>query len=150
MADNPAEFILESKEWDDLLKKLKRKYKDIEDRKEFGGIVSSVVYKDIMEHFDKEKGPDGKWQKWSDVYEKHLKKIGRSGNKILSFSGKLRQAFLPTNYKSMPEGVLFFNRVKYAKRHDEGLAKMPKRKFMYLSPAGIKSLVEQTLKWLSE
>jgi phage gpG-like protein len=109
---NAAEFIFESEQWQKIIKKIQKKWKDIESRKELGGILSSVVYADIMDHFDKEEGPDGPWKDWSDGYKKHLKKIGRSGNKKLQFSGNLRQGVKPNNWRPKSEGVLFYNNAK--------------------------------------
>lgn len=111
MADQ-AEFTFESKEWQKILNRLNRKFEDIKKRKEFGGIISSVVFQDIMDHFDKEQGPDGKWQDWSSSYAKHMAKIGRSGNKILQFDGNLRQKFTPQSWRAKPDGILFFNNAK--------------------------------------
>lgn len=147
-----AEFTFDSKEWIKFLSELDKKWKDIETRKTFGGVVSSTVYKDIIEHFEEEKGPEGKWDEWSNAYATHLKKIGRSGNKILQFSGRLRQSFTPQSWRSTEDGILFFNKVPYAKHHDEGESsyKGNPRKFMWLSNKGMNSIVEQTLKWLLE
>ncbi len=154
MAD--AEFTFEDAEWQKIIKRIKSKWDDIKNRKEFGGIASSIVYEDIMNHFKNEEGPEGKWTSWSDSYEKHLKSIGRGGNKILQFNGKLRQTFLPQSWKGTPEGLLFFNNAKtkkgfpYAVAHDEGGSKLPKRSFMWLSKKGLDKLINQTVKWLNE
>jgi phage gpG-like protein len=157
MAANPqAELSFESEQWQKVIKRLDKKWDDIKNRKEFGGIIAASVYKDVMEHFDQEKGPDGKWISWSEAYAAHLQKIGRGGNKILQFSGNLRQRFTPQSWRSKAEGVLFFNNAKtksgyaYARGHDEGQGKLPKRSFMWLSSKAIDSIIRQTLKWLEE
>ncbi len=157
MADQ-ASFEFEDKQWQSLLKRLNVKWKDIENRKEFGGIVSAIVYEDVIDHFDKEKGPNSKWSSWSDSYDKHLKSIGRGGNKILQFNGRLRQTFTPNSWKSKNDGILFFNNAKtkagfpYAEHHDEGnsTGKGQSRSFMWFSSKGMTKLVNQTLKWLAE
>jgi phage gpG-like protein len=152
-----AEIYFESEQWDQILSRLKKKYQQIENRKEFGGIISSAVFENVMDHFDKEVGSSGPWPSWSKSYEDHLKKIGRSGNKKLQFSGKLRQSFTPKNWRAKPEGILFYNNAKvkgsgfpYAAAHDEGGKQLPQREFMWLSAVGIKKLVDLTLKWLDE
>lgn len=160
MADAESSSIsFDSKEWDKILKKLRKKWNDIENRKEFGGIISSFVFADIMSHFEKEKGPDGPWVEWSKSYKDHLNKIGRSGNKKLQFDGKLRQSFTPTNYRASSDGVLFFNNAKtktgfpYAYAHDndeEPRKKLPRRAFMWLSSQAINGIINATQKWLSE
>lgn len=156
MAEDRAELTFDSKEWEDALKKISTKWSEIQKRKEFGGIIYSVVYEDIMDHFEKETGPNGSWASWSDSYEKHLVKIGRRGNKKLQFSGRLRQTITPTSWRPRTEGILFYNNAKtkggypYARGHDEGDEKLPQRNFMWLSRSGVSKLVEITLKWLSE
>ena len=70
------------------------------------GILSSVVFKDIMEHFDREEGPEGGWPGWSPSYTKFMDSIGRGNNKLLQFTGRLRGSFQPTNVRTSSEGVL--------------------------------------------
>lgn len=149
-----VEFNFEDKEWQRFLKKLQIKWKDIENRKSFAVLASGIAFGDIIEHFDKEQGPDGKWVKWSEIYEQHLKRIGRSGNKKLNFSGTLRRSFLPGQQKVTPNnlGVLLYSDVEYAATHEYGdkTKNIPARKFMYLSKDGMDRLVFNTAQWLSE
>ena len=157
-----AEVKFDKKEWDKILKRLAKKWGDIlvgtsKVRREFSGITSVIVYRDIIDHFKKESGPDGKWKKWSDSYEDHLKKIGRSSNKILQFSGRLRQSVAPQNLRNTNEGVLFFNNAKtkkgfsYAEAHDDGMDnRPPQRKFMWISDKSMNEIVKQTTSWLAE
>ncbi len=162
MAD--AEFTFESKSWQRVMTKLRKKWDHIlvgtsQVRKEFAGISSVIVFKDIIEHFENEQGPQGKWVKWSEAYAMHLNKIGRGGNKILQFSGRLRQSTQPQNWRSINEGVMFFNNAKtkdgfpYAQAHDQGgkeKGRPPKRSFMWLSSKAIDAIVRATEKWLAE
>lgn len=149
-----AEFKFEDKQWQKLLKKINTKWKDIGDRKKFSDLVSIVVFKDIIDHFDQEQGPDGKWIRWSDLYRKHLEKIGRGGNKILNFSGRLRGSITPQKGKKKTSslGVLLYSNIEYAAAHQYGNQKrnLPARPFMWLSGEGMKNLVQQTQKWLLE
>lgn len=157
MAD-AAEINFDSASWDASLKKIRNKWKDIESRKTFGGIIAVSVYQDIIKHFDMEEGPKGAWQAWSHAYEKHLKTIGRSGNKILQFSGRLRQSISPTAHRATSEGILFYDNAKtksgfpYAQAHDEGgstKGRPPQRKFMWLSSRGMSNVVKSVESWLS-
>ncbi len=151
-----ADIAFNSKEWQDILKDLRGKWNDLEARKTFGGIISTAVYQDIMEHFQKEEGPDAAWKQWSDGYLMALRRIGRAGNMKLQFSGKLRQSFMPQNYRSTAIGIVFYNNAKtktgfpYAAAHDEGGPKLPQREFMWLSDKGMNNIVDRTLKWLLE
>jgi phage gpG-like protein len=153
-----ADIYFESEQWNKILKKIDKKWDDVKNRKEFGGIISASVYQDIIKHFEEEKGPEGKWDSWSDAYDKHLKKIGRGGNKKLQFSGKLRQNITPNKWRATPEGILFYNNAKtkggfpYAEHHDEGKSSSQgnPRSFMWLSAVGIKQMVDKINKWLLE
>lgn len=156
MAD-VAEISFDDKQWQELIKKVKSRWNDIQKRKEFGGIISASVYQDVIKHFEEEKGPDGKWDEWSDAYEAHLQRIGRAGNKKLQFSGKLRQSFTPTNWRGTQEGILFYNAAKtkggfpYAKHHDTGASSSQgnPRSFMWLSNKAMSSIVSKVANWLA-
>jgi phage gpG-like protein len=151
-----AEIKFDAVEWEKTVSEIRGRWEDIKTRTEFGGIVSSIVYADIMEHFAKERGPEGKWTKWSDTYADHMKRIGRAGNKLLQFNGNLRQKFLPQNWKGTSDGILFFNNAQtksgfpYAFAHDEGGPKLPQRKFMWISPRAMSKILTQTIQWLAE
>jgi phage gpG-like protein len=147
---NAAEITLESKQWEKFLKSVEKKWKDIAKRKEFSNIITIPVFKDLVKHFEEEEGPSGKWKPWSNTYLEHLQRIGRQGNQILQFSGKLRQSITPTKGKvrTNSSGVVFYSNVPYAKAHDEGEGRMPERKFMYISNKGLKNVIEITEKWL--
>lgn len=118
-------------------------------------LLSATVFRDIMEHFEREEGPDGKWQKWSDSYKKYLAKINRSGNKILQFDGRLRQNFTPQKVKKSSQGILWYNNAQvkgfpYAAAHNEGGGKLPKRTFMWASEQAVEKMAEQTLSFIVE
>lgn len=154
MADSSAQFKFEDKQWQKFLKKLNIKWKDIENRKAFAVLASGIAFGDIIEHFEKETGPDGSWRKWSTIYEKHLKRIGRLGNKKLQFSGRLYKSITPEEgkFRTNSLGVLLYSNVKYAATHDYGDSSrnIPKRQFMYISRAGMDRLIFNTEQWLNE
>lgn len=134
-----AEFIFESKRWQTLLKSIEKKWDDIKNRRTFGAIISTVVYKNIIEHFEEEMGPDGKWTPWSASYiaaiqgrvafryfkgriiplgphqmEEYGIKPARRGKmgKILQDTGRLRQSISPSKWRPNPEGIVFYNNAK--------------------------------------
>ena len=138
-----------------FLKALDKNFKNIaKSDNVYGNLLASIVYRDVIEHFKDESGETSKWEKWSDSYDAAMKKRGKGGNKILQDSGRLRNAFKPSNYKSISGGFFWFNNAKtkndfaYAKGHDEGYGKLPKRQFMWLSAKAIRSIGDQTLKYL--
>lgn len=125
-------------------------------KKEYSGLMSALVFQDVLSHFEQEKGSDGKWQPWSSAYADAMAKAGYGGNKKLQFSGRLRQNFKPTSFRSVKDGVLWFNDAQtkggfpYAFAHDAGGDKLPKREFMWLSDAAMEKIADQTLQFLIE
>lgn len=151
----PTEVAIQDEKAAKFLERAMKHAKTIKDGgRAYGMVLSSVVFQDITEHFEKEEGPDGAWTPWSEVYAQHMERIGRGNNKLLQFNGHLRQAFLPTNYRKVGEGILWYNPAKtskgfpYAYAHDEGGPKLPERSFMWLSIEGSEKIAEVTLNYL--
>lgn len=115
--------------------------------------IAAFVFQDIIKHFQEERGPSGKWVDWSAMYESHMIRLGKGGNKILQDSGRLRSSFQPTNWMTQKDGILWFNPAKtasgfpYAKAHDEGGPKLPERKFMWLSDNAMRRVSTTTAKF---
>lgn len=149
MSDS-AEIVFDDAQWQAVLKKVRKKWDDIKSRKEFGGVISSVVFSDIMEHFEKQVGPDGPWAQRKEPYKTFIESLGKKN--ILQVSGDLRKSLMPTEgkFRSNSSGVIFYSNLEYAQRHDEGLAGMTKRSFMWLSKTGLDRIIDQTQKWLLE
>lgn len=116
--------------------------------------MSAIVFRDIIQHFERQEGDGGPWKAWSPRYAKFMASIGRSNNKILQFSGRLRQSFQPTNVRTSAEGITWFNPAKtskgfpYAAAHDEGGPTLPQRRFMWLSGGALSDIETQILKFL--
>lgn len=137
-----------------FLKTVDKRVKDIEKKdRALADAISIFVFQDVVDHFKKEEGPDAAWKVWSDTYAEHMARIGRSGNKILQFNGRLRNTFKRTNYRKTSEGLEWFNNAKtasgypYAAGHDEGDGKLPQRKFMWLSNQSLEKIGEVTLRF---
>jgi len=147
-----AEFALftedaSAKKW---MTRLERKVSDVKDgKRQFAAILSPRVFRDVMKHFEEERGPRGRWKAWSDTYAEHMERIGKGGNKILQDTGRLRQGFTPARFRNVSEGILWYNPVGYARRHDEGDGgRTPARSFMWLSTDAKQDLSSITLKYL--
>lgn len=145
----------EDKDVRDFLSKLDKKLKDVKDgKKKYAGLLSAIVFRDVTDHFSEEQGSKGKWKAWSKSYRDQMQSIGRENNKILQFNGRLRNNFKPTDYKSQSDGILWFNDAQtksgypYAAGHDKGDGKLPQRDFMWLSPAALDKISEQTLQFM--
>lgn len=155
MIDVDAE--LDTKEIDYILQGMAKRLKKIKDgEKEYSQLIGANIVSDVFEHFEKEQGPDGKWKKWSTSYNDFMKKIGRQNNKILQFSGKLKNNLKPTKVKKTGAGLVWYNDAKtktgyqYAAGHNLGDGKLPQREFMYLSNDAINKIAQQTLIWMIE
>jgi phage gpG-like protein len=114
----------------------------------------AVVYRDVIDHFTKEMGPLSKWKEWSPSYRKQLKRQGRAGNKILQYSGKLRQSFVPSFFRTQKNKIIWFNPAKtkggfpYAAAHDTGGPKLPQREFMWVSDKTLEVLAKISLDFI--
>lgn len=173
----PVEIAIHDEEGQKLLARALAKVKKVNDGgQEFGMVLSSVVFRDVIEHFEEEEGPDGLWDRWSDAYSEHMQKLGKGGNKILQDSGNLRNAFRPTNFRKVGEGILWFNparteRIRFVQRRgssgktkavdkymrvsdDKGFAYAhhhnKTREFMYLSDDASEKLAKVTLAYVLE
>jgi len=150
-----AQFQFDAEPWQKILKEIEKKWDKVTARK-FGDIIAPTVFGDIMDHFSKEDGPDGRWKGWSATYAKHMETIGKGGNKILQDSGKLRMSFQPSDWKGQSDGILFVNKAHtksgfpYAAAHDEGGPKLPQRRFMWLSPRGMNKMIGIVENWLAD
>jgi hypothetical protein len=148
-----AEF--DDQEVKSFLRSMDKNLKNIKDgQRKYTGLLSAIVYQDIMEHFENEAGSNGPWKQWSKFHRERMQEIGKGGNKILQDSGRLRNNFKPTNVKKTKEGFLWFNDAKtkkgfpYAAAHDVGGPKLPKRDFMWLSEKAMGRIEIETLQFM--
>lgn len=122
--------------------------------RDYADVLSTVIFRDIITHFEDEEGSKGAWTAWSDIYAEHMERAGKGGNKILQDSGRLRQAFTPTSWRNVTGGILWFNNARtrdgfpYAAAHDEGGKKLPKRDFMWLSDDAQARMAQLTLQFI--
>lgn len=152
-----AEVTFEDQEIKEFLLNLETRLADIENGKaKYLGLLSAIVYRDIMHHFEKEEGSEGPWAPWSFLYAKEMVKKNKGGNKILQDSGRLRQTFLPTNVRSASRGISWFNNAttesgfQYAYAHNEGGPRLPKRDFMWASDKAQDDIAYQTLQFMMD
>lgn len=158
MAQDVALIEIDDKDLQRFLKTLKTKSKNVSDlARKYATLLSAIIFQDVTDHFNKEQGPDGKWESWSDSYKEKLKKAGRSGNKILQYSGKMRQQFKPSDFRNQSNGILWYNNAKtksgypYAWAHDNGDTgawDLPQREFMWASDKAQDKIAEQTLAFI--
>ena len=148
---------LDKKKADSWLRKLRIAVKSVAlSTKKFSDMVAVFVYQDVIDHFEKEMGSKGRWQRWSQAYDIHMIKIGKGTNDILQDSGRLRNNFLPGKYRRQPGRIVWYNNAQtangfgYAAGHDRGQGKLPKRDFMWLSKEKQKEITKATLRFIGE
>ena len=150
-----TEAVFNNTEVQEFLSNLSNRLKDVKDgEKKYIGLLSAIVFQDVLGHFKGELGSDGPWQAWSSSYQKQMQKIGKSGNNILQWTGKLRNNFKPTNVRTSNEGPVWFNDARtksgfpYAYAHNTGGTQLPKRDFMWLSDQAEEKIGVQTLQFM--
>lgn len=114
-------------------------------KKAFVDAVGANVYADIIDHFEKEEGQDGKWQAWSEIYAERMKATGKGGNKILQDTGRLRNSISANKRRIVTDGIEWYSNIEYAARHNDGLSGMPQREFMWLSDSRQDAIAEIAL-----
>ncbi len=150
-----SEIVFEDQALKTFFKNFDTNLKRIKDgHKKFIALLSAVVFKDVMDHFEQEEGEQGKWKPWSASYQEHMEKTGNAGNKKLQFNGMLRQNFKKSSVKHQKDEITWFNNAQtksnfpYAFAHNAGGPKFPKRDFMWSSDKAVESMADQTLKFL--
>lgn len=152
-----VEVTFQDKAARDFLKRTLKRYRDVATAdRNYATALSAVVFRDIMQHFSDERGPDGAWHPWSQAYQAHMEKRGKAGNKILQDTGRLRQSFTPQNWRQVSEGILWFNAARtstgfpYAAAHDRGGPVLPKRPFMWLGRDAKETMGRVTLDFITQ
>lgn len=149
--DSIIEADLDDKEFRLAIKKLKKKIGEVKSvENAFGRMAATWYYKDYVEHFNKEQGPDGKWQKWSPAYRKYMRKIGRGDNKILQNTRKMFNSFNAKKWRKRFGSIEFYNDSPYGAKHNYGQKGMPERRFMWISEWAMKNIIDGTLKLVTE
>lgn len=130
------DIVLDSKEWDKFLGRITANSEKLV--KLLQVAASTIGFGDIVKHFDAEAGPDGPWAQWSERTRAAYNARGMGGNKILQFTGRLRQSILPQQGRADIVGVdsvRMYAGTVYSRTHDEGDSdrNIPQREFMWLS-----------------
>lgn len=144
--------LLDDREWQGFLRDMKKKLQDPFALLKVGAMTYG--FKDIIDHFSKEEGPEGKWPKRKESTQKAYAIMGKRhakynpSNRLLQLTGNLRKSLLPTSGNTKQQGrygILLFTNVPYAGRHNYGEGKTPKREFMFLSGPAQQQMVDLIL-----
>lgn len=105
-----------------VVKNFEKKIDRLENPTKIFKIISTMAWKDVMDHFEKEQGPSGKWKNLKYPREKRQGQ-GSGRDKVLQDTGFLRSR---TRKRAFPKRAEVFNPLKYAAVHNGGL-KVPDR-----------------------
>lgn len=153
-----AAITFDRKEWEVFINSFLKNATD--PGKNFLSVAFNTAgIRDIVQHFDDERGPDGRWAPWTPEYKKRRyasaerratkrarakaeakgKPVGAL-EKILQLTGTLRKSVLPANLRNQQERrgrtqIAIYSPVEYSGQHDEGDPKknLPQREFMWIS-----------------
>lgn len=147
-----SKVLLDDRQWRWFIRDISKKLKNAIKYLKVG--ASTYGFRDIIDHFRKEEGSDGKWPKRSAftqrLYERKGKKDSRynPSNRLLQLTGNLRKSLLPASGRVRPKGkntVMLFTDVPYAAKHNYGEGKIPQREFMWLSDQTTQKIVDYIL-----
>jgi phage gpG-like protein len=145
-----VQISIDTTEWDEFLRGLVNGLKSTAPYLQ--AAYMTLGFKNIIEHFEREEGPDGSWPRRAastqEMYaaiesgRRKPPKGGRAGsyspsNKILQLTGRTRGSILPggNNVRQAgPHAVMVLAGTEYSGPLDEGTGRMPARPFMWLSP----------------
>jgi phage gpG-like protein len=103
--------------------------------------VAARAYKECINHFEKEEGPDGKWKPLAPVtIARRRQGKGTGGNKILQDTGRLRSSIL---FRGLRDSAIVFTNLIYGSTHQEGYKKIPQRKFLWLADGFLKDMADK-------
>ena len=153
-----AELKFKSKAALGMIKDIDEQMDGVIDRdRQYVQLVGAIAFGDVMDHYAKGEGPDGKWKPWSAAYTSHMNSIKKGGNNVLMDTGRMRNTTLfPFQGSGAAKDAILINPAKtkakkpfpYAFAHNEGGSQLPKREFMWLSDKGMQKVADQTLKFL--
>jgi phage gpG-like protein len=126
----------------------------------------TIGYKDLMDHFQRQEGPEGQWPPRRAETNRAYDAIAagrrqppsgspraayRSSNKLLQLTGNLRQSISPTGAKRLnAHTAVVYANAPYAGAHEEGRQKLPVRSFMWISDNAMEKMAHLILKFMTE
>lgn len=102
--------------------------------------LATLGFKDVIDHFSKEQGPEGKWAPLKPSTIARRRKKG-GGAKILQDTGRLRGSIMP-QVTSPTRAEIVSTNVVYAPYHQFGVPgrNLPARPFLWLSRQSIDAM----------
>lgn len=100
---------------------MEKRYRRLKDTMELNKMVSMMAYRDVIEHFDLEQGPDGRWKK---LEMSTIESRKHGGSKPLQDTGRLKRSI---RFRGTLTEAHVYTTLSYAGPHQFG-AKIPDRK----------------------
>lgn len=137
-----VEIHIDDKEVLELFKKLHNKMKDMKDVMRD---ISVLMDKDVKDHFEKEEGPEGKWEKLK--YRKSINILRLTGRHLWSkitpdYDKNKAMVGVPTEWATIHQFGGYAGKNKKAW--------IPKRPFLWLSEEALKRIKETMIEYLSD
>lgn len=126
-----------------LVGTLKNMSRKAQDTSQLMARLAILGYKDVINHFAKEEGPDGKWKSLKAATVKR-RRLGGGDHRILQDTGRLRASIQPT-VESPRRAVIATTNVIYAATHHYGDSRrnIPARPYMWLSRHSIDAMIKE-------
>lgn len=159
-----SNVFLQAQQWERYFAALKSKIRD--GAALLTAAFNTAGYKDVINHFKNQEGPDGNWlpREDSTQFRYFMVQNGRwapppgiprsavrPSNKLLQMTGALRQSLVPGNIKRLsPMSIMFFSTDDKSGAHDRGSkdGNLPARPFMWLSGEAQERMSDIILKHL--
>ena len=130
--------------------KIKKKLEDARKRGgnnvEFTEYVAGRAYKECMNNFKDESGPDGKWQPLAaSTIARRRQGTHAGGTKILQDTGRLRASIL---FRGLKDKAIVFTNMIYGAVHQEGYRQIPKRTFLWVKDDFVKLMAAAYAKFI--
>ena len=156
-AGAPIKITVDDKAFKDQFSKLINRTQNKEGF--FRNWVIPIMYKDFADHFDRESGPNGRWEplKASTLARRTEGKKGSAGisrsAKILQDSGLMRMSVTVPgagdNVMNVGPGfALVGTNKRQAATHQFGRGAIPQRQFLWISTAALDRILKQLKAWI--
>jgi len=126
----------------------------VSDWKKANEYIAARGWKDVMDHFSKEEGPDGKWKSLSEWTLRARRKGKGSGTaRILQDTGTMRRS---VKFRGTSSDAEVYTGIEYAATHQYGRTArigkrsitIPKRPFLWLSDKARKAIGDISLNYI--
>jgi phage gpG-like protein len=148
---------ISAKNMDVVKKKLSQAAERCKNQYGFWDVVAGKAYKQVIDNFRQEQGPDGKWEPLQKRRTRDTKmarkKMAKAkpirGGKILQDTGRLISSI---RYRVGKSFVELFTNLKYAAAHQYGDSprNLPQREFLWVPKDFLKNVAESLAKYVAK